>query len=147
MDNTALDEISARLAQSPRPQTFLATLDELGAPQVRPVTVMHHRGRFYFATARASRKASQITKDKRVEFVTPFSDGKHTGYLRVQGSAKEVRDLPLVSLVTTKCEYPVREYWKGVEDPDFFFFQVIPDRVEFMKPGDESAVEVTNEFV
>ena len=142
-----LTEIVARLEQSQNPRAFLATLDSHGSPQVRPVTVMHYAGRFYFATARSSRKAKQIATDGRVEFVTTFSEGGNSGYLRVQGVAAEIRDFHLARKVTTACSYPVSNYWLGVEDPDFFFIGIAPERIEYMKPGENDAVEVTNEFV
>jgi general stress protein 26 len=146
MEKVTVQEIGALLAELKNPQTFLATVDASGAPQVRPVTVMHHSGRFYFATSRASRKVSHIARDRRVEFVTPFKEGDNGGYLRVQGVVNEIKELELVETVTKKCKYPVQNYWKGIDDPDFFFFQVVPERVEFMKPGAETAIEVTSEF-
>ena len=147
MSKLMLEDMRTRLAQMNRPQAFLASLSDSGFPQVRPVTLMLDADCFYFATARSSRKAKQIAADGRVEFVTLFCEGGNSGYVRVQGLARELRDLKVVERVTTACHYPVREYWKGVDDPDFFFFEVTPQRVEYMKPGAESAVEVTNEFV
>ena len=147
MSKLMLEEMRSRLAQLNRPQAFLASLSDSGAPQVRPVTLMLDGDCFYFATARSSRKARQITINGRVEFVTLFCEGGCSGYLRVQGLAREIRDPKLVELITTACHYPVLEYWKGVDDPEFFFFEVTPQRVEYMKPGAESAIEVTDEFV
>ena len=147
MNKLMLEEMRSRLAQLNRPQAFLASLSDSGAPQVRPVTLMLDGDCFYFATARSSRKAKQITIDGRVEFVTLFCEGGCSGYLRVQGLAREIRDPKLVERITTACHYPVLEYWKGIDDPDFFFFEVTPQRVEYMKPGADSPVEVTNEFV
>ena len=147
MNKLMFEEMRSRLAQLNRPQAFLASLSDSGAPQVRPVTLMLSGDCFYFATARSSRKAKQITIDGRVEFVTLFCEGGCSGYLRVQGLAREIRELKLVERITTACHYPVLEYWKGIDDPDFFFFEVTPQRVEYMKPGAESAVEVTDEFV
>jgi general stress protein 26 len=146
MNKLMLEEMRSRLAQLNRPQAFLASLSDSGAPQVRPVTLMLDGNCFYFATARSSRKAKQIAMDGRVEFVTAFCEGGNSGYLRVQGLAREIRDLKLIDRITTACHYPVLEYWKGVDDPDFFFFEVTPQRVEYMKPGAESATEVTDEF-
>ena len=147
MNKLMLEEMRSRLAQLNRPQAFLASLSDSGAPQVRPVTLMLDGNCFYFATARSSRKAKQIAIDGRVEFVTAFCEGGNSGYLRVQGMAREISDLKLVERITTVCHYPVLEYWKGIDDPDFFFFEVTPERVEYMKPGANSAIEVTNEFV
>jgi len=147
MTELMLEEMRSRLARLNRPQAFLASLSAGGAPQVRPVTLMLDGNCFYFATARSSRKAKQIAIDGRVEFVTLFCESGCSGYLRVQGLAREIRDLKLVERITTTCHYPVTEYWKGVDDPDFFFFEVTPQRVEYMKPGAESAIEVTDEFI
>ncbi len=147
MSESVLQEMRSRLARLDRPRAFLASLSESGAPQVRPVTLMLTGGRFYFATSRSSRKAKQIAIDGRVEFVAPFCEGSYNGYLRVQGLAREIRDPKIAEQVTHACGYPVTQYWSGVEDPDFFFFEVSPQRVEYMKPGDESATDVTSEFV
>jgi general stress protein 26 len=147
MNKLMIEEMRTRLAQLNRPQAFLASLADSGAPQVRPVTLMLEGNCFYFATARSSRKAKQITIDGRVEFVTAFCEGGNSGYLRVQGLAREIRDLKLVERITTACHYPVLEYWKGIDDPDFYFFEVTPEHVEYMKPGADSAIEVTNEFI
>ncbi len=86
MNKLMLEEMRSRLAQLNRPQAFLASLSDSGAPQVRPVTLMLD-GAFYFATARSSRKAKQIAIDGRVEFVTAFCEGGNSGYLRVQGGS------------------------------------------------------------
>jgi general stress protein 26 len=147
MNKLMLEEMRSRLAQLNGPQAFLASLSDSGVPQVRPVTLMLEGDCFYFATARSSRKAKQIAIDGRVEFVTVLCEGGCSGYLRVQGLAREIRDLKLLERITTACHYPVLEYWKGIDDPEFFFFEVTPQRVEYMKPGAESAIEVTNEFV
>jgi general stress protein 26 len=146
MNKLMLEEMRSRLARLNCPQAFLASLSDSGAPQVRPITLMLDGDSFYFATARSSRKAKQIAMDGRVEFVTVFCEGGNSGYLRVQGLAREIHNVQLVERVTKDCHYPVLEYWKGVDDPDFFFFEVTPSRVEYMKPGTENAIEVTDEF-
>jgi len=125
----------------------MASLSQDGSPQVRPVTLMFDDGRFYFATSRTSDKAAQILRDDRLEFVTVFSEGGYSGYLRVCGHGQVISDREVVERVTTQHEYPVREYWTGLDDPDFFFFRVAPTRVQYLKPGDERAVEVTDEFI
>lgn len=147
MNELMLEEMRSRLARLKRSQAFLATLSDSGAPQVRPVTLMLEGNHFYFASARSSNKAKQITIDGRVEFVTLFCEDKCSGYLRVQGLAQEVCNLKLVERVTTACHYPVLEYWEGLDDPDFFFFEVTPQRVEYMSPGAGIATEVTDAFV
>jgi general stress protein 26 len=146
MTESIPQEVYQYLGRTDHPQSFLATVDADGAPQVRPVTLMIYENAFYLATSKSSRKALQITHDKRVEFVAPFCDGAHNGYLRVMGLALPVDDLALVTKITTAHKYPVAEYWNGVDDPDFFCLQVTPTRVEYLKPGATNAVEVTGEF-
>jgi general stress protein 26 len=147
MSKLIIEEMRSRLAKLSRPQAFLASLSDDGAPKVRPVTLMLNNYSLFLATARSSNKAKQNAMDSRVEFVTLFCESGSSGYIRVQGLAREITDLKLLKEVTTACHYPVSEYWKGVDDPDFFFFEVKPQRVEYMKPGADRAIEVTNEFV
>lgn len=146
MVESKLEEIRLRLSKLKHPQSFLATVDNSGAPQVRPVTLMVYDDSFYLATSRSTRKARQIVDDNRVEFVTPFSEEGHGGYLRVMGLVQPISDLALMGKITDATSYPVTVYWRGVDDPDFFLFRVNPLRVEYMKPGDNDAAEVTDEF-
>lgn len=139
-------EIDQRLSKIAHPTAFLATIAADGAPQVRPITLMTDAGSFYLGTSAASRKVEQIQGKNRIEFVTLFSDGGNTGYLRVTGSVERITDAALIGRVTVTNNYPVTQYWESIEDPDFYFCKVIPERVEYMRPGDMSAREVTNEF-
>ena len=147
MTNIRIHEIRMQLERLKHPQTFVATVDSDGAPQVRPMTLMYFNNEFYLATFRSSDKAVQIAKDNRLEFVTPFCEGSYSGYLRVMGVAEEIKDTSLAEKITIACSYPVLEYWRSVRDPDFLFIKIKPLRVKFMKPGEEYAVEVTDEFV
>lgn len=140
-------EIRRCLAELGKPRVYLATLSEEGAPRVRPLTLMFDQDRFFFGTSRASDKARQIHKDGRVEFVVSFVSGGFSGYLRVNGLTREIADKALVERITTEQGYPVAEYWKGVDDPDFLFFEVVPKRIHYMKPGAETATEVTSAFL
>jgi general stress protein 26 len=141
------DEIEARLAKTKHPTAFLATVDSDGAPQVRPVTLMVTAGDFYLGTSSSSRKAEQISSDSRVELVTVFCEGENNGYLRVMGNAEPVADKGLIERVTQTTGYPLTDYWQGADDPDFFFCRIKPTRVEYMKPGEIAATEVTDEYI
>jgi general stress protein 26 len=143
---SALDEVREYLSQKELPIAYLATVDADGAPQVRPLTLMFYRDSFYFATFRKSHKAQQISRDKRVEFVTMFHNNPFTGYIRVMGTVQEIPDLPIRLEITTACKYPVTEYWKGVDDPDFLFFKATPARVKYNRPGEFDELDVTEEF-
>jgi len=147
MSEAMQTEINQRLQQIEHPVAFLATVDSDGTPQVRPVTLMTHENHFYLATDSSCRKTIQIRKDNRVEFVTLFPEGEFTGYLRVMGCVERIDDSQLAETVTKACDFPVSKFWKGVTDPAFFFFQVLPKRVEYMKPGKFKAKEVTDEYI
>lgn len=142
-----LAEIEKQLSSLSHPTAFLATVDKSGAPQVRPVTLMSTGREFYLATSAASRKVSQFAEDNRVEFVVVFCDDENNGYLRVMGRVQPEVDVSVRARVTAATGYPVTKYWMGVDDPDFFFCKVIPARVEYMRPGDDAASEVTHEYV
>ncbi|MCK4857508.1 MAG: pyridoxamine 5'-phosphate oxidase family protein [candidate division Zixibacteria bacterium] len=139
-------EINERLSKIPHPTAFLATVDQQGAPQVRPVTLMVCENKFYLATSSHTRKAIEIGNDSRVEFVTPLPEGQNTGYLRVMGHAERITDSRHALQVTQACDFPVDTYFGSVEAPGFFFCQVKPTRVEYMKPGNMRAIEVTDEY-
>jgi len=147
MPEAKFEEIQKLMAEREHPVAFLASVDAEGFPQVRPVTLMAHGKDFYLATATSSRKAVQIRNDDRVEFVSLLPRDGNTGYLRVMGHAKRVTDLALAEKVTKACGYPVEHYWEGVSDDNFFMVKVAPVRVEYMKPGEFGAIEVTEEYV
>ena len=146
MSEPKMDEIKQLLAEREHPIAFLATVDAEGYPQVRPLTLMAYGNDFFLATGTSSRKAAQITQNDCVEFVTLLPKGDNTGYLRVMGHAHRVNDSKLAAKVVEACGYPVEKYWQGVEDSEFFMVQIKPLRVEYMKPGEFEAIEVTSEY-
>jgi general stress protein 26 len=147
MSEPKMDEIKQLLAERKHTIAFLATVDAEGYPQVRPLTLMTYGNDFFLATGTSSRKAAQIMKNDRVEFVTLLPKGEFTGYLRVMGHAERVTDSELARKVAEACDYPVEKYWQGVEDSEFFMVKIKPIRVEYMKPGEFAAIEVTSEYV
>lgn len=147
MVEAKVEEIQKLLAERDHPVAFLATIDVQGFPQVRPLTLMSYGKHFYLATSTSSRKAMQITRDDRIEFVSLLPRDGSTGYLRVMGHAKRVMDPTLARTVTETCGYPVDKYWEGVEDKDFFLMRVEPERIEYMRPGEFEAIEVTHDYV
>lgn len=145
MNNNILNEIKLLLAAQQIPIAFLATLDATGHPRVRPVTLMVTPRGFYVATSRKSRKASEIQGHNNVEWVTLLPGESGTGYLRFAGSTREVEGEEKRSTVEEN-DYQVDMYWEGVDDPDFVVFRVEPQRVEYIRPGEDSAMDVTRIF-
>ncbi len=145
MNNNILNEIKLLLAAQQIPITFLATLDKTGHPRVRPVTLMVTPRGFYVATSRKSRKASEIQGHNIVEWVTLLPGENGTGYLRFAGAALEVSGEEKLETVEEN-DYPVDKYWQGVNDPDFVVYRTEPERVEYIRPGEEAAMDVTQTF-
>jgi general stress protein 26 len=145
MNSNSLSEIRLLLAAQELPVAFLATVDDAGKPRVRPISLMSTPQGFYIATSRKSRKSVQIVNHSEVEWVTLFPTDAGTGYLRLFGKAKEVHGEEK-SRTIEETQYPVRTYWNGVDDPDFIVFRIDPLRVEFIRPGDNDAIDVTHDF-
>ena len=145
MEENILGEIKLLLAAQEQPIAFLATITETDDPRVRPVTLMITPQGFYVATSRQSRKAAEINHHHCVEWVTLLPAEGGTGYLRFAGQAKEVEGSEKRGVVEEN-HYPVDKYWKGVDDPDFVVFRIEPQRVEYIRPGENDARDVTETF-
>lgn len=146
MATNILNEIKLLLAAQDRLIAFLATLDKEGHPRVRPITLMVTPRGFYIATSRKSRKAKEISHHRCIEWVTLLPNDGNTGYLRFAGDAIEVSGEEKRNAVAEN-DYPVEKYWTGVDDPDFVVFRIHPGRVEYIRPGENDALNVTETFM
>jgi general stress protein 26 len=145
MNQESLNEIKLLLAAKERPVVFLATVDSEGKPRVRPLNLMSTPRGFYIATSRKSRKIRELKSSDAVEMVTIFPTEKGTGYLRIAGKAKEVKGQEKRSTIE-ETHYPVEKYWNGVDDPDFMVLRIDPERVEYIRPGEDDPMDVTATF-
>ena len=145
MNSENLAEIKLLLAAKERPVAFLATVNQQGHPRVRPLNLMVTPNGFYLATSRKSRKVAELAVHHAVECVTIFPTEDGTGYLRIAGEAVEVRGAEKKKAVE-ETQYPVKKYWKGVGDPDLAVFRIEPQRVEYIRPGEDDPMDVTPHF-
>jgi len=145
MNSENLAEIKLLLAAKERPVAFLATVNQQGQPRVRPLNLMVTPKGFYLATSRKSRKVAELAVHQAVECVTIFPTEDGTGYLRIAGEAVEVRGAEKKRAVE-ETQYPVKKYWKGVSDPDLAVFRIEPQRVEYIRPGEDDPMDVTPHF-
>jgi general stress protein 26 len=145
MNSTTLNEIRLLLATRELPVAFLATVDETGNPRVRPFSLMATPAGFYLATSRKTRKAVEIMRNNSVEWVTLFPTESGTGYLRLSGAAVEVAGEEKMHTLQ-ESQYPVHTYWTGLNDPDLVVFRIDPTHVEFIRPGENDAADVTDNF-
>ncbi|TKJ36858.1 hypothetical protein CEE37_14840 [candidate division LCP-89 bacterium B3_LCP] len=146
MSKNTLNEIKLLFAAQEQHVVYLATLDSSGHPRVRPVTLMVTPSGYYIATSRMTRKAAEIRECDKVEWVTLFPGERGTGYIRFAGNTIEVFGQEKRQAVEEN-DYPVEKYWTGIDDPDFVVFRIEPERVEFIRPGENDALDVTDTFI
>jgi general stress protein 26 len=120
---------------------YLATT-EAGSPRVRPVTVVKTGGSLYVLTGSNSKKVEQIQRNKRVEVLKMVEHGGNRGYLRISGEAHVVEDRDTRKKVADATSY-FRNYWSGVDDPNYALIRIDPMKAAYMAPGEfeESVVE------
>jgi general stress protein 26 len=128
--------------------SYLGTVDpdRNFAPEVRPVTMMEWDWRFFIATSQASRKAHELMAHPKVAALVHFRTEKYSGYLRITGTVEPVLDEATRRAAAEVSGYEIGKYWNGYSDPTLYFARIVPDRVEFMEPGEDVATNVTAEF-
>lgn len=127
----------------------LATVDSGNghAPEIRPMTLLEDGWCFYIATSVSSRKAKEMDRHPKAAFLVYFHDGKNAGYLRVTGKLQTVTDAITRDKVVKAADYPLACRWKGgAADPNLYFTRIIPERAEYLRPGEDEAMDITAEF-
>ena len=132
----------------PHPHRAIAVLATLAAergfsPEARPVTLFELDWRFYVATGRATRKAREMAAHPEVAALAMFRKESYSGYLRICGRAEPVDDFAQRKRIADAAGYDLAVRWKGAGDPELSFFGISPARIEYMRPGDDDAQDVT----
>ncbi|MBI4677136.1 MAG: pyridoxamine 5'-phosphate oxidase family protein [Elusimicrobia bacterium] len=141
------DEIRGFFPSPHRAIAILATVDAERdfAPETRPMTLMESGWHFYVATGAGTRKAREMRTHAKVAALVTFRNEKFSGYLRLSGSAEPVDDPSERKRIADSASYNLECRWKGgAGDPDLAFFHIVPERIEYMRPGDDDANDVTN---
>ena len=127
---------------------YLATVDsDRGhVPEVRPISLMEQEWKFFIATCQNSRKAQELMKHPKAAALVHFRDENYSGYLRITGVVKPIQDRVARKNIAEFSGYPINKLFSGYDDPALYFARIIPDRVEFMAPGEDVATDVTDEF-
>ena len=113
---------------------MLATVDAKG-PHVRPVTLIEYDDAYWIETGTGSAKVAQIRDDPRIELCLTFTEGDNSGYVRLNGRAEIVTDAAMRQKISSQTEF-FKDYWSGPEDPSFTLLRIIPEAVEYMRPGE-----------
>ena len=113
---------------------MLATVSANG-PHVRPVTLIEYDNDYWIETGTTSAKTRQIRDNPKVELCLVFADGTNSGYVRLSGSAEIVTDAATREKVASHTKF-FRDYWSGPDDPSFTLLHIVPQAVEYMRPGE-----------
>lgn len=126
----------------------LATIDVMAGtiPEIRTITLMECDWRFFFATNRDSRKAKELSTCPKAAALVHLRDEKYSGYLRLTGTIQVIEDIKSRREVAETSQYPIDHHWKGFDDPNLWLARIVPDRVEFIAPGEDVATDITAEF-
>jgi uncharacterized pyridoxamine 5'-phosphate oxidase family protein len=122
----------------PNQSVYLATA-EGDQPRVRPVTLLNIEQKLWMATGRRSAKARQILRHPNVEFCLPLTETCGTGYLRVAGVATAEKDPETRQRIGEQIPF-LREYWSGPDDPNVVLIRITRVEIEYLKPGEMTAV-------
>lgn len=128
---------------------YLATVDADAGyiPEIRTMTLLECDWHFYIATSSDSRKTREMLNYPKAAFLVHLRDEKYVGYLRLTGSVKPITDIGTRQKVAETTKYPIDCRYQGYSDPNLFFAQISPYRVEFMAPGEDVASDITAEFL
>ena len=96
--------------------------------------MVRNEGGFYIITGSENAKTYQIRKNEKVEVVTLVKHEEQTGYVRFSALAKIITDPTIRERVATATSF-FSEYFESPEDPKFALIHLIPQRGEYLKPG------------
>ncbi len=112
---------------------FLSTT-EGDQPRVRPVTLIENKGQFYILTGSNDAKIKQIAENAKVEVIKLVRYQNNVGYVRFSALAKIVQD-PKIKEQLAKATSFFQKYWKTPKDPTFALIHLLPQKIEYLKPG------------
>lgn len=104
-------------------------------PHLRPMTLIVHEGRYYFATGAGDSKSAELDANPRAEFCLLIKQDAYTGYIRAAGEMRKVEDLALKTAVADASGF-IYDYFNNPADPDFRLYELVPSRVRYMLPGE-----------
>jgi general stress protein 26 len=85
-------------------------------------------------TGTADAKVDQIKQNEKVEVVRLIRFEEGGGYVRFSGLARIITDPGIRSRLAEATSF-FSNYFKSAEDPKFTLLHLIPQKIEYMKPG------------
>ena len=108
-------------------------------PRVRPVSLIFDGERFWACTGTNDAKVGQLKGDPGFEFSLMLVGDGCNGTLRGSGQVRFVEDPEEKRVVADKIPF-FSDYWESPSEPSFCAFELCVDSVEFMMPGEMTAV-------
>lgn len=122
----------------PEQPVYLATCEDC-QPYVRPMTLIFYNNHFYFATGTTDAKNRQIKSNPRVEICLPIKEETGNGYVRVMGFLNLIDDNSIRQEIFDKFKF-ISNYFNDSFDPGYTLYQMVWQKVDYIKPGEEKAV-------
>lgn len=120
------------------PVGFVATIDGT-TPKVRPMAIqVVWDNKLYASTFRNSRKMEQIGKNPRTEIAWVDKDMRQ---VRISGTISVCQDKSLKKKFFDKNP-TLKNYFKGVDDPNYTLLEIKPERVEWMDINSKKYEEI-----
>ncbi len=120
---TALETI--RKAKFP----MMATVEN-GQPRVRPVSPVRTDGfTIFIASMLSSGKTAELEANERVELCYLSEDHDQ---VRITGPARRVTDRAVLQSIWDANPL-LRAYLGSIDNPEFLLYEVVPERVRFMR--------------
>lgn len=135
----SLDDILSSF--QPENHVTLATIEDK-QPRLRPMTIMYHKKKFYFATGTDSNKIKQIKSNPKIEFILRLAKNGNNGYIRVECTGEKETDKKLIEDLFNEYEF-ISKLWKSPEDSRLIMIELVPSMFDYMKPGDWSSTPIS----
>ncbi|MGD8565607.1 MAG: pyridoxamine 5'-phosphate oxidase family protein [Candidatus Bathyarchaeota archaeon] len=122
------------------PYVFLATVED-DQPRVRPVTLIHLKGKLFVTTGSKDAKVRQIRQNSKTEFCLLLEKDERKGTLRAECIAQIIEDKDIKTDVFNNISF-AKEFWNSSNDPTYTVIKLKPISFEYMKPETIEAVKI-----
>ena len=113
--------------------SFLGTASN-SQPFVRPMMLIYLENRFFYATGVEEKKIEHLKDNPLVETCILLGSGDNGGSLRIRGNIVFVEDLDMKKMVSDSVPF-INRFWGRFDSPSYELMELLPNYVEYMKPG------------
>jgi general stress protein 26 len=110
-------------------------------PRVRPMTLICHTGKFFFATGSWDAKAVQVASNPLAEICILLQGENCTGYVRASGQLDLIADQAVRKEIYDTADF-LHYYWNEPTDESYILYQMQWDKVEYMQPGENKSTTI-----